>query len=588
MVSVRIKHPGDKPVFTIETVLEDLYPQRETPSWQKSILRRLLHEKEFQRFNQRYKHLKGLDMVEQVLEYLDVSCELSERDLEQIPSQGPVVIVANHPLGTLDGLALLHAVSQVRRDVKIVTNRLLNCLESLSSLMVPVDNMGNRTSRQQVALMQDQLESQGVLIFFPAGEVSRFGSKGVKDGKWSHGFLRLAARYRAPIVPIHVSGRNSALFYLTSKIYQPLSMLLLVKEMFGNRGERLKLKIGARIPYASWHDGRTPAKELAARFRRHLYRVAQGKSALFQTEAAIARSEDRAVLKRALAGCEVLGKLPDGKTIYLYRRNGEDYVPILRELGRLREIAFRAVGEGSGTRRDLDDYDDDYYHLILWDEEALDIVGAYRFIPTAEQFERKGLDGIYSHSLFHYDHQMDPVLMQGIELGRSFIQPAYWGKRGLDYLWMGIGAYLAKYPQYRYLFGPVSISGGLPLAARDLLVAFYRLYFAPLLPLATSRRPYPASLPDVLAQFSGDNYSEDLKRLKRLLANLGTGIPPLYKQYSELCESGGVQFIDFGSDPDFNHCIDGLVLVDLTRLKESRFQRYIAIHQQPEQETAVG
>lgn len=512
-------------MFTIERVLDDLSPGHDTPSWQKSVLRRLLHEKEFQQFNQRNRHLKGLDMVEQVLEYMDVSCELSERDLEQIPSRGPVVIVANHPLGTLDGLALLHAVSQVRRDVKIVTNRLLHCLESLSSLMVLVDNMGNRTSRHQVGQMQEQLENQGVLIFFPAGEVSRFGSKGIRDGKWSHGFLRLAARFRAPVVPIHISGRNSALFYLTSKIYQPLSMLLLVREMFGNRGARLKLKIGKRIPYASWHDGRTPAKELAARFRRHLYRIGQGKSALFQTEAAIARAEDRAVLKRALAGCEVLGQLPDGKMIYLYRRQGEDYVPILRELGRLREIAFRAVGEGSGTRRDLDDYDDDYYHLILWDEEALDIVGAYRFIPTAEQFERKGFEGIYSHSLFHYDHQMNPVLMQGIELGRSFIQPAYWGKRGLDYLWMGIGAYLAKYPQYRYLFGPVSISGGLPLAARDLLVAFYRLYFAPTLPLATSRRPYPASLPDVLAQFSGDNYSEDLKRLKRLLSNLGTGIP---------------------------------------------------------------
>ena len=569
-------------MFTIESVLEDLYPQRKTPSWQKSILRRLLHEKEFQQFNQRYKHLKGLDMVEQVLEYLDVSCELSERDLEQIPSQGPVVIVANHPLGTLDGMALLHAVSQVRRDVKIVTNRLLNCLDSLSSLMVLVDNMGNRTSRQQVEQMQEQLENQGVLIFFPAGEVSRFGSKGIKDSKWTHGFLRLAARYRAPIVPIHVSGRNSSLFYLTSKIYQPLSMLLLVHEMFANRGERLKLKIGARIPYANWHDGHTPAKDLAARFRRHLYRVANGKPGLFQTEAAIARAEDRAVLKRALSACEVLGKLPDGKMIYLYRRNGEDYVPVLRELGRLREIAFRAVGEGSGTRRDLDDYDDDYYHLILWDDDALDIVGAYRFIPTAEQFERKGVEGIYSHSLFHYDHQMNPILMQGIELGRSFIQPAYWGKRGLDYLWMGIGAYLAKYPQYRYLFGPVSISGGLPLAARDLLVAFYRLYFAPTLPLATSRRPYPASLPDVLAQFSGDNYSEDLKRLKRLLSNLGTGIPPLYKQYSELCEPGGVQFIDFGSDPDFNHCIDGLVLVDLTCLKATRYQRYIAIHKEAE------
>lgn len=565
-------------MFTIEQVFADLYPDHKPAGWQLALLKRLLHEKQFQAFDQQYRHLQGLDMVEQVLEYFDFRCDTSERDLEQIPPSGPLVIVANHPLGTLDGLALLHAISQVRRDVKIVTNRLLNCLTALKSLMLAVDNMGNRTSRQQVALMQEQLDNQGVLIFFPAGEVSRLGSKGIRDGKWSQGFVRLAARSRAPVVPVHVSGRNSSLFYATSALYQPFSTMLLVNEMFKQQGSRVKLQIGERIPFANWYDGRTPAKELAARFRRHVYRIGQGKSSLFQTEAAIARAEDRAVLKKALADCEVLGQLPDGKVIYLYRRNDEAYVPILRELGRLREIAFRAVGEGSGTRRDLDDYDDDYYHLILWDDEALDIVGAYRFIPTAEQVKRKGMAGLYSYSLFNYGNEMNPILDQGIELGRSFIQPAYWGKRGLDYLWMGIGAWLEKYPQYRYLFGPVSISGGLPLAARDLLVAFYRLYFAPTLPLAQSRRPYPASLPTVLAQFSGDDYHEDLRRLKRLLNNLGTGIPPLYKQYSELCEPGGVQFIDFGSDPDFNNCIDGLVLVDVSQLKESRFERYVAVH----------
>ena len=127
---------------------------------------------------------------------------------------------------------------------------------------------------------------------------------------------------------------------------------------------------------------------------------------------------------------------------------------------------------------------------------------------------RRGLQGIYSDSLFHYDERMLPIIQQGLELGRSFIQPAYWGKRGLDYLWMGIGAYIARYPQTRYLFGPVSISGTMPLAARDLLVAFYRLYFPTDLPLAKSRRPYPASLPEVLAQFTGDNYADDLRRLK--------------------------------------------------------------------------
>ncbi|WP_261307962.1 GNAT family N-acetyltransferase, partial [Enterobacter bugandensis] len=245
---------------------------------------------------------------------------------------------------------------------------------------------------------------------------------------------------------------------------------------------------------------------------------------------------------------------------------------------RLREIAFRAVEEGSGKRRDTDSYDDDYLHLILWDEEDLEIVGAYRFMPTAMQIEKRGVEGLYSYSLFHYDDKMQDVLEHGIELGRSFIQPRYWGRRGLDYLWSGIGAYLARYPHYRYLFGPVSISGGLPPAARDLLVAFYRLWFPATHPLAASRQPYPASLPDVLAQFGGVDYVDDLTKLKSLLGNLGCGIPPLYKQYSELCEPGGVQFIDFGSDPAFNNCVDGLVLVDLCYLKANRYQRYIEAH----------
>ena len=199
-------------------------------------------------------------------------------------------------------------------------------------------------------------------------------------------------------------------------------------------------------------------------------------------------------------------------------------------------------------------------------------------MPTAMQIEKRGVEGLYSYSLFHYDDKMQDVLAHGIELGRSFIQPRYWGRRGLDYLWSGIGAYLARYPHYRYLFGPVSISGGLPPAARDLLVAFYRLWFPATHPLAESRRPYPASLPDVLAQFGGEDYNDDLARLKSLLGNLGCAIPPLYKQYSEVCEPGGVQFIDFGSDPDFNNCVDGLVLVDLTYLKANRYQRYIGAH----------
>lgn len=565
-------------MFSLDSVLDDLWPQARPAPWQKSLLKRLFYEDEFQQFAAAHRHLKGLDMVEQVLEHLDILCTVSARDLEQIPEHGPLVIIANHPTGTLDGLALLYAVSRVRRDVKVVTNRMLTHLEPLSSLFIPVDNMGGRTAKSSLVQMEQHLQNAGVLIFFPAGEVSRPTRKGIRDKKWHSGFIKLAGKLRVPLLPVHIQAHNSLLFYASTLVSPTLSMLLLMQQMFRRRHSQLPIKIGQQIAWHHWHSATLSSREMAEQCRQHVMRLGKGVPGVFKTQCAIARPEDRATLKRALAQAESLGKTSDGKTIYLWQRNGQEDAPLLRELGRLREIAFRAVEEGSGKRRDTDCYDDDYLHLILWDEEDLEIVGAYRFMPTAMQIEKRGVEGLYSYSLFHYDDKMQDVLEHGIELGRSFIQPRYWGRRGLDYLWSGIGAYLARYPHYRYLFGPVSISGGLPPAARDLLVAFYRLWFPATHPLAASRQPYPASLPDVLAQFGGVDYVDDLTKLKSLLGNLGCGIPPLYKQYSELCEPGGVQFIDFGSDPDFNNCVDGLVLVDLTYLKANRYQRYIGAH----------
>lgn len=565
-------------MFSLDSVLDDLWPQARPAPWQKSLLKRLFYEDEFQQFAAAHRHLKGLDMVEQVLEHLDIVCTISARDLEQIPEHGPLVIIANHPTGTLDGLALLYAVSRVRRDVKVVTNRMLTHLEPLSSLFIPVDNMGGRTAKTSLVQMEQHLQNAGVLIFFPAGEVSRPTRKGIRDKKWHPGFIKLAGKLRVPLLPVHIQAHNSLLFYASTLVSPTLSMLLLMQQMFRRRHSQLPIKIGQQIAWHHWHSATLSSREMAEQCRQHVMRLGKGVPGVFKTQCAIARPEDRATLKRALAQAECLGKTSDGKTIYLWQRNGQEDAPLLRELGRLREIAFRAVEEGSGKRRDTDRYDDDYLHLILWDDEDLEIVGAYRFMPTASQVERRGLEGLYSYSLFHYDDKMQDVLEHGIELGRSFIQPRYWGRRGLDYLWSGIGAYLARYPHYRYLFGPVSISGGLPPAARDLLVAFYRLWFPATHPLAASRQPYPASLPDVLAQFGGVDYVDDLTKLKSLLGNLGCGIPPLYKQYSELCEPGGVQFIDFGSDPSFNDCVDGLVLVDLCYLKANRYQRYIEAH----------
>ncbi|MDR2153772.1 MAG: lysophospholipid acyltransferase family protein [Burkholderiaceae bacterium] len=565
-------------MFSVDDVVRDLWPGARLAAWQKALLRRLLYEKEFQEFAARHAGLKGLEAVEQVLEHLKLRCDISTQSLEQVPEHGPLIVVVNHPTGMVDGLALLYAISRVRRDVKVVTNRMLTHLEPLASLFIPVDNINQRVRKTALRQMNQQLESGGVLVFFPAGEVARLKAGGLQEKDWNPSFVKLADKHRAAVLPMFIHGRNSLGFYLSALVSPTFSMLLLTHQMFRKRGSMLRLQVGERIPFAYWHVPQCADRETAAKFREHVIRLGKGQPGVFKTECAVAGPQERGALRRELAQAERLGVTPDGKVIYLWRCNAQEDAPLLCELGRLREIAFRAVGEGSGKRRDIDRFDDDYLHLILWDEADLEIVGAYRFIPTAQQVAKRGLSGLYSAGLFDYDEKMNEVIAQGIELGRSFIQPRYWGRRGLDYLWLGIGAYLARYPGYRYLFGPVSISGGLPPAARDLLVAFYRLWFPDSRGLAASRRPYPATLPAVLGQFAGEDYTEDLTRLKSLLGNLGCGIPPLFKQYGELCEPGGVQFIDFGIDPEFSDCVDGLVLVDVERLKPNRRQRYIDAH----------
>ncbi|MDR3113715.1 MAG: lysophospholipid acyltransferase family protein [Endomicrobium sp.] len=568
-------------MINVESILQTRIDESGLAAWQvkliKPILKTVLCEKSFTEFDRQFSHLQGIEMIEQIFAHFKIKCETDISELENIPVTGAVVIVANHPVGSIDGLALLKTVAHIRPDVKIAANYMLSVLKPFKELFICVDNMNAKgSSRGQIENIKEHLKQEGALILFPSGEVSRLSITGIKDKKWNRGFLRLAIKAKAPIVPIHIAARNSALFYIASFISKPLSTLLLAREAFKQRGKSLKIRIGSRIPYTALKNKGISAEELASLFYRHIYTLGKGKDGCIKGDAPIALPKNRAVLKDAIESCEKLGAMQDGSEIYLYKRREEDNCAILHELGRLREISFRAVGEGRGQRLDLDIYDKYYYHLILWNPKRIEIIGAYRFIPTAQYVKSARLEALYSHSLFNYGGDMKLVLEQAIEMGRSFIHPNYWGRRGLDYLWQAIGAYLAKYPQCRYLFGAVSISGALPDAARELLVSFYRLYFSSKKKIAVSKRPYPISSWEALNKFGGENYKEDFIRLKSMLADMGCAVPVLYKQYSELCEPGGVEFVDFGIDADFNNCVDGLVIVDLLKLKPLRYQRYIA------------
>lgn len=537
------------------------------------LLRRLMHEKEFQEFAVNYPHLQGIEFIEQALEHFNFTYSTRDSEKERIPRSGPLVIIANHPIGSLDGLALIKLVSEIRPDVKALANEMLMAVKPLEELLFPVNVMGGSTAKQNIARIQEHLKNQGTIIVFPAGEVSRVRPQGIRDTKWNTGFVRMAKTAKAPVLPIFLEGKNSWLFYATSMIYKPLATFLLVDEMFRQRNKHLPMRIGQLIPYESFSEARLNNRILTKLFKRHLYRLVTNKAEIFATQKAIAAPENRQVLTKAIKKeCELLGTTADHKEIYLYRYTGSS--PILREVGRLREIAFRAVGEGSNKRRDTDHYDNDYFHLILWDKDELEIVGAYRFGDAQKLKQEKGLKGLYSASLFQYNEAMDPYFRQGLELGRSFVQPKYWGKRSLDYLWYGIGAFLTRYPQYRYLFGPVSLSNSFPQAAKDLMVEFYQLHFGTEVEIARSNYPY--RLPkDLQGSFTGTDYKTDFVTLKHLLANMGMAIPTLYKQYSELCEPGGAQFLGFGVDPDFNDCVDGLILVDLMKLKAKKRARYM-------------
>lgn len=566
-------------MFTVDAIINQYSPRLAgrplVAAPIRTLLRRLLREDRFLDFAARYPHLRGMDFVEQVLETLHCTYTVSDRERENIPASGRVVIVANHPIGSLDGLALLKLVHDSRPDVRIVANDLLEAIEPLRPCLLSVKVLTGVTGKEQISRIDRALAAEEAVIFFPAGEVSRLSPKGVQDGIWHKGFLRMAARAKAPILPIHVRGRNSLSFYAASMLVKPLSTLMLVGEMFHRRRQPLKLTIGGLIPHGAYSGLTLRDKDKANLFRKHLYRIGAGKKGIFPTETAIARPERRVVLKKTVQAGELLGRTPDNKAIHLFA--GDEQSPVLREISRLREITFRAVGEGSGKRRDLDRFDRYYRHLVLWSEEDLEIVGAYRLADAAAVVGERGCAGLYSHSLFQFDRDRFPYLDQGLELGRSFVQQRYWGKRSLDYLWYGIGAFLRRNPQYRYLFGPVSISNAMPQMAKELLIYFYKLYFSDAAGHPCSRTPFRFSLPvtDLAHSFRGDNYQQDLIHLKSLLAAMGTSIPTLYKQYTELCEPGGVLFLDFNVDRDFGNCVDGLVVVDTHRLKPAKRKRYI-------------
>jgi putative hemolysin len=351
------------------------------------------------------------------------------------------------------------------------------------------------------------------------------------------GSLPAAVEAKAPRVPLHIAGQSLARFYGLAAFFR--------------RDAILRVRIGEAVP--------RKAKLLG-----------------FKAETPIAHPEDRVLLRRELQGARVLGHTGDGKKIVLFDPKPDSAA--LRELGRLREIAFRQVGEGTGKRRDIDAFDASYRHVILWDDSELQIAGAYRIGEAARILDTRGPEGLYTHRLFAYGEGLHRYLPRALELGRSFVQPRYQGLRALDYLWLGIGAYLMTRSDVRYLFGAVSLSAAYPEAARAMIVHFFSRHMGFGEALVFPRNPFSVSAAregELRRLMPGEDPAADLRTLKRELAGMRLSIPVLYKQYSELCEPGGTRFLGFNVDASFSSCVDGFVMLDLERVKASKRARYL-------------
>ncbi len=517
-----------------------------------------------------YGHLRGLSFVEAALRRFECRYLVDDIEVSNIPASGRVIIAANHPLGGLDSFILLKLIGDIRPDVKILANDILLGIEPIQELLLGVKILGGKPSASNYRRIMAALEQDQAVIVFPAGEVSRLGPKGIRDGRWESGFLRFAAHTGAPILPVHMNAYNSPWFYVAAMLARPLGTLLLPRQMFLRKGEtRVPVRIGTPICPPQLSNAKS-LREQSQSIRERVYELRKRRRQR-DAMATVSKPENPRLLHQELQRYERIGSTQDGKAIYL--ANPDTGSVLMREIGRLREFTFRAVGEGTGQHRDVDNFDRYYEHLVLWDDQQLEIAGAYRMVRTAPLVQQHGLSSLYTAGLFDYSPAMQVYLEHGLELGRSFVQPRYWGSRSLDYLWHGIGAYLRKYPEVRYLLGPVSISAKEPAAARDWLVAYYDRYFGSEQPLAEARQPF--NFNGVAPDFGSLDAETSFKVLKQNLKQIGSRVPTLYKQYTELCEPGGASFLAFGVDPDFSDSVDGLILVDLHKLRPNKKDRYI-------------
>jgi putative hemolysin len=532
----------------------------------------------------------GAAFPEEALKRLQVSLDIADADLGRVPASGPLVVVANHPFGGIDGLALYALLRRVRPDVKLLGNYLLHRVPELREPVIPVDPFGGadaiRGSVRGLKTARRWVEAGGCLAVFPAGEVShlQLGAVTIADPAWSPSIARLARRAGAAVLPVHFAGANGTLFQLAGLVHPRLRTALLPRELLRRRATSLPVRIGRAVSAA--HLAALDDEAATALLRARTYLLAGQPRSLARPASApdrsrrFARTVAAPVPDHRLAA--EVAALPE--TCWLGAQ-GEFRVglataaqipSLLDEIGRLREITFRAAGEGTGRTRDLDAFDAYYRHLFVWHAGDRAVAGAYRLGLTDAIVAEHGEAGLYTQTLFRYDRRLLDRLSPAIELGRSFVRAEYQRDYApLLLLWKGIGRFVVANPRYRRLFGPVTISHDYSSVSKHLLMAFLEATrrLPDLARLVVPRNPPPPARRRDEGVVAGRT-AIDLDDADALVADIeadGRGLPVLLRQYLKL----NARLLGWNVDRRFGRALDGLMLVDLVDVPRPLLARYL-------------
>ncbi|WP_297804106.1 lysophospholipid acyltransferase family protein [uncultured Polaribacter sp.] len=552
------------------------------------VLLRILRISVINKIYDNNKNKTDLDFLNGVLDDCNINFEIPDEDLKRIPKEGPFITISNHPLGGVDGVLLLKLLVEKRTDYKIIANFLLHRVTPLKPYVMPVNPFEDRKDVKSSligiknALLH--LREGKPLGIFPAGEVSTY-----KDGKlnvdkpWEEGAVKLIKKANVPVIPIYFHAKNSRLFYFLSKISDTLRTAKLPSELVSQRGKVIKVRIGKPISVKDQKE----YKDIPSFYefiRKKTYMLANP----FEKAHKLISTQNIKIPKKAAkkittqknsdlfirevnALREADGRLLESKNYEVFFASAKEIPNLLHEIGRLREITFRDVGEGTNKEIDLDQFDKDYHHLLLWDREAKLLAGAYRMGLGNEIYKKNGIHGFYIQTLFRIEPELHQMMSNTIEMGRAFIIGEYQQKpMPLFLLWKGIVHVTLRYPEYKYLMGGVSISNKFSDFSKSLMIEFMKShYYDPYIAqYIHPKKEYKVKLKDADKDFVFDTTEADMQKFDKIIDEIEPGalrIPVLIKKYVKQ----NARLVAFNVDPKFNNAVDGLMYIKVSDIPDS-------------------